>query len=337
MKGITHEELHTLGAQILLSNTYHLHLQPGENVVESAGGLHSFIGWDKPMLTDSGGFQVFSLESLRKISDAGVHFKNHLNGAPLFLDPASAMRIQHALGADIIMCFDHCPPSTASRAEILAATDRTIRWAAECKKQHERLKIQKTQRTQKIQKNDSSASSAFPLLFGIVQGGLERDLREKCAQELIAIGFDGYALGGLAVGESEHKMYGVVDAVCPLLPEDKPRYLMGVGVVEQLQSCVQRGIDMFDCVLPMRLARHGTILLSDGGKLRIKTSAFRTDHSPIDADSPVPQSRIFKRSYLHHLIRSGERFGETLACLQNLGITLHTMQQLRKTMDKTHV
>ncbi|MFH0770494.1 MAG: tRNA guanosine(34) transglycosylase Tgt, partial [Candidatus Peregrinibacteria bacterium] len=215
MKGITHEELLSLGAQILLCNTYHLSLQPGEKIVEEAGGLHGFIGWDRPILTDSGGYQVYSMRRIRSITDEGVHFRSHLNGDPLFMGPVESIEIQHHLGADIIMNFDECPPSLASRDEIEAAVDRTLRWAEVCKKTHDELK--RMERKQKMQKrilknissssscssSSSSSSSSFPLLFGIVQGGLHADLRKKCAEELIAIGFDGYAIGGLAVGEKE--------------------------------------------------------------------------------------------------------------------------------------
>lgn len=320
MKGLTHEDLRSLGAEILLANTYHLHLQPGEDVVAGAGGLHRFISWDRPILTDSGGFQVFSLRSISRVSDAGVHFRSHLNGDPHFLGPEEAMRIQHKLGADMIMCFDQCPPSTASRSEIESAVDRTLRWAADCKRIH-------TERTA-----DFGQRTAEPLLFGIIQGGLHRDLRKKCAEELIAIGFDGYAIGGLAVGETEAEMYGVLGDVCPILPENKPRYLMGVGRIEQLKCCVQKGIDMFDCVLPMREARHGTLVMSDGSKLRITATEFINDHTPIDADSPSQLSRTHLKSYLCHLLRANERYGETIACMQNLGVTLKAIRELREKM-----
>ncbi len=321
MKGITHEELLSLGAQVLLCNTYHLQLQPGDAVIESAGGLHPFIGWNKPILTDSGGYQVFSFakNGRAKINDDGVKFQNHLNGDALFMGPEESMQTQHALGADIIMCFDECPPSTASRPEIQRAVDRTLRWAKECKRLNEAYK--------------KKSGRSGPLLFGIVQGGLERDLRKKCAEELQAIGFDGYALGGLAVGESSDDMYSVVGEIAPLLPEDAARYLMGVGEREQLKRCVALGIDMFDCVLPMRLARHGTILMNDGSDIRVIASQFRDDHSPIDAESPVPTSRTHIKSYLHHLLKAHERLGETLAQLQNLGVTLDTLKQLRAQID----
>ena len=321
MKGLTHEDLLALGAQILLCNTYHLHLHTGEDVVFKAGGLHAFIHWKKPILTDSGGYQVFSLARLRSIDDTGVTFRSHIDGSKHRLDPVSAMQIQHKLGGDMILCLDQCPPSTAKRSEILEATDRTLKWARECKTAHEMLR----KKAAPLQ-----GCGSMPLLFCVIQGGLERDLREKCAQELIAIGFDGYAIGGLAVGEMEQEMYGVLDAVCPLLPEDHPRYLMGVGVIKQLQKCVAKGIDMFDCVLPMRIARHGKILLSSGETLDIDKVIFRDDFAVIDPESPSPLSRTHSRAYLHHLVKMKERYGETIACMQNLAVTLEAMKKLRE-------
>lgn len=317
MKGITFDDLLALQAEILLCNTYHLHLSPGEDVIAKAGGLHSFVGWNKPILTDSGGFQVFSLEAIRKISDDGVEFRDHRSGAPHFIGPKEAMQIQHKLGADIIMCFDECPPSTAARAEQIKAVDRTLKWAKVCKEEHLKLKGKKTS----------------PLLFGIVQGGLEKDLRQKCAEELIAIGFDGYAVGGLAVCESEKEMYDVLDYVCPILPKDAPRYLMGVGERHQLKAAIAKGIDMFDCVSPMREARHGNVWLSDGTKLKIRRSEYINDFSPIDADSPVSTSKKHSRGYLHHLMRIGERYGETIACLQNMAMILEAVREIRTAID----
>ncbi len=316
MKGLTHQDILDVGAQLLLCNTYHLLLQPGDELVANAGGLHKFIDWKKPILTDSGGFQVFSLRGTNKIDETGVHFKSHINGDPYFIGPEESMRIQHNLGSDMIMVFDECPPSTGKRSEIQAAVDRTLRWAEKCKKVHNELK------------GDREC-----MLFGIVQGGLERDLREKCAEELIAIGFDGYAIGGLAVGETPDEMYGVVEAVCPILPEDKLRYLMGVGVVEQLQKCVGMGIDMFDCVLPMRIARHGTVLMSDGTSIRIQNAKYINDHSILDEDSPSTLGRKHSKSYLNHLFKAKERLAETIASSQNIAVTLKTMQDLREQMD----
>lgn len=348
MKGLTHEDLLALGAQILLCNTYHLHLHPGEDVIAKAGGLHRFIHWEKPILTDSGGYQVFSLARLRSIDDTGVTFRSHVDGSEHWFDPATAIQIQHKFGSDSILCLDQCPPSTAKRSEILEATDRTLKWAAECKREHMRLMRMRNPTNTRNAKNarkdvrsttflQSSNSShslhSSPLLFCVLQGGLERDLREKCAQELIAIGFDGYAIGGLAIGESEEEMYGVLDTVCPILPADHSRYLMGVGVIDQLKTCVAKGIDMFDCVFPMRVARHGKILLSSGPSLDIDKAMYRDDFTPIDPGAPSPLSRTHSKAYLHHLMKTKERYGETIACMQNLGVTLEAMRKLRGEME----
>ena len=229
------------------------------------------------------------------------------------------MQIQHALGSDIIMCLDHCPPSTASGDAIEDAVDHTLAWAAACQKIHQEL---------------CAHRGSSPLLFCVIQGGLNRRLRQKCAEELIAMDFDGYAVGGLAVGESEEEMLGVLDDVCPLLPKEKPRYLMGIGVISQMQQCVARGIDMFDSVVPMRLARHGTILLSDGTSIRIVNAPERHRHEPIDPHSPSPLSRTHSRSYLHHLMKAKERFGETIACMQNMAVTLKAMQDVRAEIER---
>lgn len=323
MKGVTLRDLEELGVEILLNNTYHMHLTPGEAVVKKLGGLHTFIGWSKSILTDSGGFQVFSLEGLRKISDDGVTFQSHRDGSKRFLGPKEATRIQHALGADIIMCFDECPPSTAPRKAQEEAVERTLRWAAVCKKEHARL--------------CKTKGSKKPMLFGIVQGGLQRDLRERCAKELIAIGFDGYAVGGLAVGETPEEMYKVLQWVCPLLPQKQPRYLMGVGRIEQMQKAVGLGIDMFDCVLPMREGRHGTVYLSKGERVRIKQARYIQDSTPIDPTSSSPLSRRHSRAYLSHLLRLGERYGETVASLQNLAVTVGSMKDLRARIAKAKV
>lgn len=320
MRGLSFEQLRELGAEVLLANTYHLHIQPGEDVVQAAGGLHTFIGWDKPILTDSGGFQVFSLEGIRKITDDGVQFQSHRDGSKLFIGPIEAMRIQHKLNSDIIMCFDECPPSTAPRTQIEAAVDRTLRWAAICKQEHERLKAEKPEGTS-------------PLLFGIVQGGLDRELRRKCSEELIAIGFDGYAVGGLAVGETEAEMYDVLDDVCPVLPSNAPRYLMGVGRREQHRTAIAKGIDIFDCVLPMREARHGRVFLSDGSTIRMQSSDYKEDFSPIDADSPSAMSRHHTKAYLHHLFRLGERYAETIACAQNMALTIKNVRDIRESIS----
>lgn len=344
MKGLTHEDLLSLGADILLCNTYHLSLHPGSSVIESAGGLHGFLSWGAPILTDSGGFQVFSLRKISHLDPSGVTFQSPRDGSLLTLTPKDAMRIQNALGADIIMCLDECPPSTASRKEIEAAVDRTLRWAKECKRWHEILNSKKTPKTARTPKkprnsssesSESSESSSSPSLYAVVQGGLDCALRKKCAEELIAIGFDGYAVGGLAVGESESEMLDVIATVCPMLPEDRPRYLMGVGVIEQLKRCVELGIDMFDCVLPMRIGRHGTVLLSDGSSLRITNAEWKEAHVPIDSDSPCPEGRVTLRSFLHHLLKTNERLGETIACKQNMAVTLKAMHDLRTLISRS--
>lgn len=314
MRGMGHNELISLGAEVLLCNTYHLMLRPGIDVIRGAGGLHQFISWDKPILTDSGGYQVFSLAKHRVVDEKGALFRSPLDGAEYFLGPEEAMRIQHALGSDIIMCFDECPPSTAPRHEIERAVDRTLAWAKICKKYH------------------TSAPTERRSLFGIIQGGLHFDLRKKCAEELIAMGFDGYALGGLAVGESPEEMLDVVREIAPLLPKEKPRYLMGVGDLAQMEAAIALGIDMFDCVLPMRLARHGRLLISDGTTLNIHLVAFKNDHTPIDLGSPSTLSRMHTKSYLRHLLASQERYGETIATMQNLGVTLQKIRDIRESI-----
>ena len=339
MRGITHADLLTLGAQILLCNTYHLSLRPGVDVVEKAGGLHEFIGWQKPILTDSGGYQVFSLRHKSTIDDRGVEFRNHIDGGLHFLGPEEATKIQHQLGADIIMCFDECPPSKASREEIESAVDRTLRWAKKCKEVHLRLIEEKMRgmrggEDKKILSSSLPSSSSHPLLFGIVQGGLHRDLRQKCAEELIAIGFDGYAIGGLAVGESPEEMEGVVEDTAPFLPKNSPRYLMGVGEIEQLRKCIALGMDMFDCVLPVRIARHGKIILSDESTINITKADYAEDYSPIDPASPSLLSHSHSKSYLRHLFHVQERYAETIAIMQNLGVTLKMMRDLQEKMNK---
>jgi queuine tRNA-ribosyltransferase len=315
MKGIMLSDLEALESQILLCNTYHLHLDPGEDTIAEGGGLHRFIGWKKPILTDSGGFQVFSLQKIRSIDDSGVKFQSHRDGSEHFIGPTEAMQIQHKFGSDIIMCFDECPPSTAPREDQMKAVERTLRWAKVCKEEHERL-------------------GGEQLLFGIVQGGLELDLRKKCAEELIAIGFDGYALGGLAVGETEEDMYCVIEAICPLLPKDKPRYLMGVGELHQIEKAISLGIDMFDCVSPMREARHGNIWMSDGTKIRILRAEYKHDHSFLDPNSNSPLSKRHTKSYLHNLMRLNERYGETIACMQNMSLILKKLETMREKIEK---
>jgi queuine tRNA-ribosyltransferase len=262
VKTITPEELEELGAEIILSNTYHLYLRPGHDLIREAGGLHRFMHWRKPILTDSGGFQVFSLNDLRKISDEGVEFRSHIDGSSHFFSPEKVMEIEMALGSDIAMAFDECVPHPCTYEEAVKGVERTTAWAKRCKKAH---------------------NHPGQALFGIIQGSTFRDLRERSAREITEIGFPGYAVGGLSVGEPKPLMYEVLDYTVPLLPQDKPRYLMGVGSPDCLVEGVARGIDMFDCVLPTRIARNGTVFVPEG-KLVIRNAEYARDFSPLDAD-----------------------------------------------------
>src|SRR3989344_2461658 len=335
MRGISHRELLELKSEILLCNSYHFSLRPGVEVVEKAGGLHEFIGWQKPILTDSGGYQVFSLRHTSVVDDRGVEFRNHLDGNLHFLGPEEATIIQHKLSADMIMCFDECPPSKASRGEIERAVDRTLRWAKKCKEVHEHLCHAEERRQEASRLEAHGAEGAEgPLLFGIVQGGLHFDLRKKCTEELIAIGFDGYAIGGLAVGESPEEMEGGGEDNAPFLPKKSPRHLMGVGEIEQLRKCIALGMDMFDCVLPVRIARHGKIILSDESTINITKADYAEDYSPIDPASPSLLSHSHSKSYLRHLFHVQERYAETIAIMQNLGVTLKMMRDLQEKMNK---
>lgn len=309
VKTMSPEELKEMGAQIILSNTYHLWLRPGHDIVKEAGGLHGFMNWDRPILTDSGGFQVFSLSDLREITEEGVYFRNHLNGEKLFLSPEKATEIQNALGADIIMAFDECPPHPASYEYVKQSLERTSRWAERCLEAHQR--------------KDEQA------LFGIVQGGMYRDLREQSARELLQLDFPGYAIGGLSVGESKETMYEVLDYTTPLLPENKPRYLMGVGAPEDLIEGVIRGVDMFDCVLPTRIARNGTCMTSVG-KVVIRNAQYARDYSPLDPNCDCYTCRNYTRAYIRHLIKADEIFGLRLTTYHNLYFLLRLMENIRE-------
>jgi queuine tRNA-ribosyltransferase len=306
-------ELREIGAGIILSNTYHLHLRPGEELVQEAGGLHSFMRWDGAILTDSGGFQVFSLADLRKITDEGVQFRSHLDGSPRFFSPESVMRIENALGADIIMAFDECPPYPASREYLEVSLRRTLDWARRCKAAHARP--------------DEQA------LFGIVQGGEHRDLRRAAVEALVEMEFPGYAIGGLSVGEPKPLMYEILEFTTPLLPADKPRYLMGVGSPDDLFEGVQRGVDMFDCVLPTRIARNGTVLTSRG-KLVIRNAQYAKDMSPLDEDCSCKVCQTFTRAYIRHLIKADEVLGIRLTTYHNLYFLLRTMENIRKAIEE---
>ncbi|MGK7377868.1 tRNA guanosine(34) transglycosylase Tgt [Planococcus sp. 1R117A] len=309
VKTMSPEELISMEAGIILSNTYHLWLRPGNDVIREAGGLHKFMNWDRPILTDSGGFQVFSLSEFRNIKEEGVHFRNHMNGDKLFLSPEKAMEIQNDLGSDIMMAFDECPPYPASHEYMKSSVERTSRWAERCLEAHAR-------------KNDQG-------LFGIIQGGEYEDLRQQSARDLVSLDFPGYAIGGLSVGEPKDVMNRALEFTTPLLPADKPRYLMGVGSPDSLIDGAIRGIDMFDCVLPTRIARNGTLMTSTG-RLNIKNAAFKRDFGPIDEKCDCYTCTNYTRAYVHHLIRADETFGIRLTSYHNLRFLLNLMGQVRQ-------
>lgn len=309
VKTMSPEELKKIGSSIILSNTYHLYLRPGHEIVREAGGLHRFMNWDRAILTDSGGFQVFSLSNLRKINEEGVVFRSHLSGEKLFISPEKSIEIQNALGADIIMAFDECPPYPAEREYVKDSLERTTRWAERCLEAH--------------RQTDTQA------LFGIVQGGMYPDLRAQSARELIALDFPGYAIGGLSVGEPKELMYEVLAATTPLLPTDKPRYLMGVGSPDALIEGVIHGVDMFDCVLPTRIARNGTAMTSLG-RVVVRNARYARDFSPLDLACDCHTCRHYTRAYLRHLVKADETFGLRLITYHNLYFLLHLMEQVRQ-------
>lgn len=309
VKTMSPEELHELGAGIILSNTYHLWLRPGKEVLREAGGLHSFMNWDRAILTDSGGFQVFSLSQFREIEEEGVHFRNHLNGDKLFLSPEKAVELQTIFGSDIMMAFDECPPYPASHEYMKKSVERTSRWAERCLAVHKHPEKQG--------------------LFGIVQGGEYDDLRTLSARDLTSLDFPGYAIGGLSVGEPKEVMNRVLEHTTPLLPTNKPRYLMGVGSPDSLIDGVMRGVDMFDCVLPTRIARNGTLMTSTG-RLVVKNAKYAHDFGPLDENCNCYTCRNYSRAYIRHLIRCNETFGIRLTSYHNLYFLLNLMQQVRQ-------
>ncbi len=310
VKAVLHRDLREMGAAILLANTYHLMLRPGDELVERLGGLHGFTGWNGPFLTDSGGYQVFSLASLRKLDEEGVRFQSHIDGTPHLLSPERSLEIQERLGADIVMAFDECPPGDAPREAVAEATARTTRWAQRSRAAHRR---------------------PDQWLFGIVQGGAHLDLREASARELLAIGFPGYAIGGLSVGEPKPARERVLEHLDPILPEDRPRYLMGVGTPEDLIDAVARGVDMFDCVLPTRNARNGQ-LFTRSGRLSIRNARFREDPRPPDPECACPTCRSVSRAYLRHLHLANEMGAATLASLHNLFFYVDMMRAMRQSI-----
>jgi len=308
VKSMTPEELKEVNAQIILSNTYHLFLRPGHELVKEAGGLHSFMNWDRPILTDSGGFQVFSLGQLRKISEEGVEFQSHLDGSKKFLSPEKAIEVENALGADIAMAFDECCPYPSTYEYTKKSMERTTRWAERCKKAHTRSKDQG--------------------LFGIIQGGFYKDLRKQSAEDLIKLDFPGYAIGGISVGEPKEEFLEILKYTTPLMPENKPRYLMGVGTPDYLIEAAIAGIDMCDCVLPTRIARHGTALTSQG-KVVVRNGTYEHDFSKLDPECDCYTCKNYTRAYIRHLIKTNEILGIRLLSIHNIKFLTGLMDKVR--------
>jgi queuine tRNA-ribosyltransferase len=308
VKGLTPEQLRSVGAQIILGNTYHLTLRPGDELIAELGGLHRFMGWDGPILTDSGGFQVFSLADVRKVTDDGAIFRSHIDGALLELTPEKAVRIQENLGSDIAMVLDECPPSDTTPEIMRSAVARTIRWAERCKSAHSR--------------QDQA-------LFAIVQGGTDIGLRDECARRLVALDFPGYALGGFSVGEGPAAMMAALEPCAAFLPERKPRYLMGVGRPEDLLAGIAAGIDLFDCVMPTRNGRNA-LAFTDDGPIRLRNACHRRDSAPVESGCPCYACRNFSRAYLHHLFGADEMLGPILLSLHNVAYYLRLMAEARR-------
>ncbi|MGV2829043.1 tRNA guanosine(34) transglycosylase Tgt [Myxosarcina sp. GI1(2024)] len=308
VKGITPRQLEDAKAQMILANTYHLHLQPGEGIIKAAGGLHQFMGWYDPILTDSGGFQVFSLSDLRKVSEAGVTFRSLRDGSIIELTPEKSIQIQNALGADVIMAFDECPPANATKKQVELATERSYRWLTRCVTAHQHPETQ--------------------ALFGIVQGGIYLDLRTKAVRDLAALNLPGYAIGGVSVGETPELINETVRHTAPLLPVDKPRYLMGVGTYREMVRAIAAGIDLFDCVIPTRLGRHGTALVK-GERINLKNAAYKEDYSALDPACSCYTCQNFSRAYLNHLVRSREMLAYILLSLHNITELISFTQQIR--------
>ncbi|MEP6936654.1 MAG: tRNA guanosine(34) transglycosylase Tgt [Chthoniobacterales bacterium] len=330
VKAMSPRELRDAQAQIILGNTYHLFVRPGLEVIRHLGGLHRFMSWDGPILTDSGGYQIFSLAKVRKISEEGVRFQNHLDGTPTFISPEIAMEIQATLGSDIAMVLDECPPWPCAREYAARSLEMTIRWAQRCKQQAESLAGQRDSPT--APRSASNEGGARQLVFGIVQGATFEDLRRASAQATVQIGFDGYAIGGVSVGESEAEMMQATEWSEPSLPTDKPRYAMGLGTPPQLVELVARGIDTFDCVLPTRLARNGTAFTANG-TLNLKNAEFSLDKGPIDDGCGCPACREFSRAYIRHLVKAEEILGLRLITLHNLHFYLDLMRQTRTAIE----
>jgi queuine tRNA-ribosyltransferase len=333
VKGISPGELRELEAQIILGNTYHLFVRPGVEVIRHFGGLHRFMNWDGPILTDSGGYQIFSLAKLRKITEEGVRFQNHLDGTPTFISPESAMEIQATLGSDIAMVLDECPPYPCEHDYAARSLELTARWAQRCKRAVEAGVSPANRATAAASLGDAADTAAPPpLLFGIVQGGTFENLRRASAEATVQIGFDGYAIGGVSVGEPEPEMMQAVEWSEPFLPNDKPRYAMGLGTPPQLLELIARGVDMFDCVLPTRLARNGTAFTA-GGTLNLKNAEFAIQKEPIEEGCRCPACRDFARGYLRHLIKAEEILGLRLLTLHNLHFYLELTKRARDEIE----
>lgn len=318
---VSTDDLCTIGTQVELSNTYHLHVRTGDKLIKEFGGLHKFMGWDKPILTDSGGFQVFSLSGLRKIKEEGVYFQSHIDGHHIFMGPEESMQIQSNLGSTIAMAFDECPSSRADKTYIQNSVDRTTRWLERCKK--------------KMQELNSLPDTVNPhqMLFGINQGGVFADIRIEHAKRISELDLDGYAVGGLAVGETHEEMYHILDEVVPYLPENKPTYLMGVGTPANIIEAVDRGIDFFDCVYPSRNGRHGHVY-THHGKLNLFNKKFELDPRPIEEGCQCPACRTYSRAYIRHLLKAKEMLGMRLCVLHNLYFYNHLMEEIRGAIDE---
>ncbi len=319
--GISSPELAELGAQIELCNTYHLHVRPGDEVVKEMGGLHKFMNWKRPILTDSGGFQVFSLAKLRKIKEEGVRFHSHVDGRIIFMGPEESMRIQSNLGSTIAMAFDECPNALADRDYVQESVDRTTRWLVRCKEEMARLNAL------------PDTVNPHQLLFGINQGAIIDDIRIRHAEEISELDLDGYAVGGLAVGETHEEMYHILDQVVPHLPKEKPTYLMGVGTPANILEGVERGVDFFDCVYPSRNGRHGHVY-TDEGHLNLFNAQYERDPRPISENCGCPACRNHSRAYIRHLLKSGEMLGMRLCVIHNLWYYNHLMEEIRDALDR---
>lgn len=315
VKGIAAQYLRDCGAQIILANSYHLYLRPGTDVIEKAGGVQKFNSWNGPMLTDSGGFQIFSLNEIRKLSEEGATFQSHIDGSSHFFSPEKSVQVQKKIGADIIMCFDECTPYPASYEYAKNSMELSLRWAKRCKDEFY---------------NDNSFEKQA--LFGIIQGSVYNDLRKKSAEEMVKTGFTGYAIGGLSVGEPKEDMHSVLENTVPVLPENKARYLMGVGMPEDLWECAGRGIDMFDCVIPTRNGRNGQVFTSLG-KLNIRNAEFREDFTPLDPECGCPACKEYTKAYLNHLVRARESLYLSLLSLHNIYFMIDLMAKIRKSLE----